>query len=238
MINNLMTNPTKKINKFQFGKLESLGITHNKFCAYNGDIDSPLQKIWLHIKKAKIITVTKTSITIVLCDQDNDLIQFINSTENVIHKYSTKYNSNLTTKKSIEMKENFPATLKITMNPKTPIFTSQHVMTKPSDVKVGMNIGLFIELENVIMNEKEIFYVWTILQAKILEEIVFTNCFFDLSSVPPAPTINQPIVTPRQQKTTQKSIDVGFTISQNDLLTQIKKLKKPTMIEESDDEES
>ena len=262
MINDLLSDIDKPLENLLFDNPESLGLSHYKFSIYNPYINNPLQKFWFFIKKVKIINKDTNNITIAFSNSndDNKFIKYILSIESKIIKFVNNINQNIKSiNKSIDVRENFPPTMKLKFGTNTPVFNTMDYDDK-YNLHTGSYIALFVEINDIIVTKLESWIIWKILQIKILEEIDFSKSLFSFGSlvnnknvtenidshtdiiVPSAPPCPEPVTntisSPKKlvilSKSNKKpSEPMRISISQNDLLSQIKKLKTVVLTDES-----
>ena len=261
MINELLTDIKSEKQNIIFDKPKSYGTSYYTIDIYNADINYPLQKFWFHISKSKIIEKTDNYIVLVLStnnNNDNNLINYINELEHKIFK--TIQNNLIGTivkiKYSFNRNKNYPPTIKLDIRGDISFFDQNDETIDIKNIENNMLVTAFIELNNIIISEEEIWILWRILQIKKLDTIDFKKSFFKITNKniekdniiipndvqkapppppPPLPAINlsseakiKPInIVKKDVINKEEQNKVSkFIISESDILNQLNKLKK------------
>lgn len=242
MINKLITNYNTGIRHTIIDKPENIQELCNgyyKFSIYNRNIDHPLQKYWFYIDKVKIIHKHDNDVRLVLSNSvnDNNLIKYISDLENDMEKHVGK-----DTGKTRSVKRTFlpfddtdlntVSTIKIKFNSLVPVFDETGKNITVEQIKCDNCISMYLELNDVVVSKTEIWFSWKILQIKLLNDIDFTQTFFNnteniKTSIPVAP--GSPIrhlETTNRVKNSNDNSPPKLYISQGDIVAQLNKLNK------------
>lgn len=234
----------KSDNIKEYITYENYTITNNdkiKINVYNIKLDHPSHKIWLYIPEVKIINIFQkddkpSSLKVSFSPSaSQNLLDFVNLIEKDCQMYALS-------NELIDGQYNVKYSINSNWIPMLVLQISQGVffnLTGDSleihDLKKNTNMGLYIELDTVYIDKNKhlMGFNWKILQGKIIPEIDFSLCLFELDT-DIVPSINiQPIqymqpIQPIQPIFTQNiNIDKPkFSLSLSDLQNGIKSLKK------------
>jgi hypothetical protein len=247
MIDEYLTNPNTNIS-INFDTPEQLGMQIWKILMYNSLVDSPLQKFWFYVKKAKILEKKSNYITIALSTGSYDkklLAAFDSLNTNTVQYIRQTVNKRIQKiDKLYSMRNDRVPTLTVkvdTLPVPTPFFNSEGPIAYDK-LKINDDVSAYLEMSEIIVTQGEATAVWRILQAKVIEPLDFTQLWLQTSEkkvdstidVPSAPLPpvtqggqQQPHQSNKRSDTVKKQLGpVRFQVSQSEIVNQLKKLNK------------
>ena len=193
MIDKLIADIESSTHTIIYGKPKQWAINYYMIDIYNGGIDHPLQKYWFYVPRAKVLDINKNSIQLVLtnAEQDAKLVNYIESLENNIFNHIKK-NFLATVKKinrSFSKNKLFPPVIKLDYNQDTIFFneSDDEATLSPSYLNQNDMVGTYLELNNILTSDNEVWIIWKILQLKKMEGVNLRKSFFKSSQPPPQP---------------------------------------------------
>ncbi len=256
MTSNLITDISTSKYNIYYDKPKNFAYSYYTITAYNADIDEPLHKFWFHIPKAKVIEKSNSHVILALSNNDvnTKLVKYIAELENILLQHTKNILSNdiQKIKNSFVLSDNFPPIIKLDNQNNFIAFDCNDNEIDNKKIKNGSLVSVIIELNNIMASTDEAWLTWNILQIKEMDNIDIKKSLFkgdiltprqtvtNSGTIPPPPPISMPvnippkitplkinkidpINTPRPPITTSR-----FSISSDDILSQLTKLKKVT----------
>ena len=197
---------------------------YRKIDVYNKTIKSPLQKIWIKLPKAKLLTnllygdslTYKIDIALAPITTDvKNLIKYIEELEKNIYTEINKQYPNLEHKSSFKRKDDYIAVMVLKLQKKhdKPILTCydcNNLEIQPKNIETGSLVSTYVELSGIWINDTEAGFSWNILQMKTYPVFDFNRCLFDdeepeiqipvSSTLPNVPILPAPVPFSNQHK--------------------------------------
>ncbi len=192
----------------------------HKISVYNSAINHPLPKIWLSIKEAEIVYISKknercVSINVTMAPSTELNKKLINYLD-LLEKHSLAYiktkikRPNYELKSTVSKSKTFFSNLPIIdislpfdteeNKHKFGFFDINNHKLDISQLKRQSRVALYIELNSIWIKDNIIGYNWNVLQIKLLPTLNFLdNCMFDCDDILPMshiPVKNTPPIAP------------------------------------------
>lgn len=253
-ISEYLTDYEHNIENLMNDDLKSYGNKYSKIQFFNGDIDKPMQKIWLLLPKMKLYNTPtvwkseKTSFVKIQLAIHSDMlpiITFIKDLENRTLKIVRKLmnNNDINCESSIIENPKFYSMFCLQLPYEQendahlytiPIFNNRNQLEQSIELISGMFVASYIELTDVWISSIKMGFNWRVLQMKVYPEFDFSKCLFDtqIPLPPPAPfTIKKSNEKNGERKSPKPEL---FVPNVSDLIN-MKKLLKPLNNNESYD---
>lgn len=236
------------INKIEHSDIIKVNSFKNTIYFYNPTVCEPLVKFMYLIKNAKIVKQLNNKIYIVFTSIDTQLIESIKNldtkTSNILKQYcDTHVNNTITEKKT------FPPEMEIYLE-NSILYNKDGKTTY--NISVNSTIMLLIELDSIIIETgyNKAYRKWRAVQIKENESIIsklninFIDCepineVVNKNKPPPPPHIQLNIQPPQIKPDVNKPVILqnnSFPITNDELLNQLKKLKKHNPIKHTNNE--
>jgi hypothetical protein len=229
-------------NNINYGNLEKYNGGFIILNIYNPNISIPLHKFWFYIENVKIIKIKNNIIDIALSEIHNKiLINYINNLElNIQHYINNNINKKPILKKTIQISNTFFPIMKLKLDENSILYNDNDELIEKKLLQENNFISLFIELNNVIINNNIAqwwlsFSIIQIKQNKLFDrkKSLFLQKNINLSHQQPLPPpLPLPLIFPSQNiNKLNKIIDkphniTRLNISTTDIVSQLGKLKK------------
>lgn len=166
---------------------------YHKINIYNKAIELPLQKIWIKLPKAKLLTnllygdTLTYKIDVALASITNDvksLVKYIEKLEKNVYTEINKKYPYLEHKSSFKKKDNYIAIMALKLMKKNEKFAftcydHNNIESQPKNIESGVLISAYIELSGIWINDTDVGFSWSVLQMKTYPVFNFNKCLFD-----------------------------------------------------------
>lgn len=188
MINELIVDYNKNdtITNIENSGSERVNTFTTRINFYNPLVDIPLHKFWFFIPNAKLIKKKQNMIQIVLSRNEKNLINSINSLDNLVNNITQQYNTDIKyINPSIIQSNNYPPILELMIDNYSRCYNNNDEVINYLLLNNGEKIQLYIEFESVIINSTQCTKKWKVLQMKKEKNIDMTVNLFNIPQPPP-----------------------------------------------------